>query len=167
MRSGIRQRSGAKRYLEDEPRALAHFAFHPDAATVHLDEFLGDAQAKAGAAVLRGNSGVGLLELGKEAADLVRRNANTGIGERPSFSMGTEREVITSFSSTTATACGLPSRKERLSRLLTMCIGRFSAANRPRTPEDDTGMLGFSSSHFEVLWAHSAMRAPAKAFPIV
>src|SRR5438046_1364537 len=46
---------------------------------MHLDELLAYAQPQARAAVFARNAGIGLLELGKKAADLVGRDADAGV----------------------------------------------------------------------------------------
>src|SRR6266850_7756154 len=62
-----------------KPRALADFAFHPDAAAVRLDEMLGDGQAKSRAAYFTGAGGVHAVKAFENAWLVGSRNADAGV----------------------------------------------------------------------------------------
>src|SRR5947208_11187801 len=68
-----------QRDLENESRAPAELAFHPDTPAVHLDKLPADGQAESRATVLVRDSGVGLPELGEHRLELVRRNSDAGV----------------------------------------------------------------------------------------
>src|SRR5262249_56184454 len=64
---------------EPECRSLAEGALHPDAAPVHLDELLGDAETQAGAPVFPADRGVDLPELREDVVQLIFGDANAGV----------------------------------------------------------------------------------------
>src|SRR5437899_1147670 len=67
--------------LEGERRPLPELALDPDAAAVHLDELLGDAQPESTPAELRGDRRVGLPKLAEHGGELVTRTHDAGIGD--------------------------------------------------------------------------------------
>ena len=67
--------------LEPEGRALAGGALDADAAAHQLGDFSRDGQAEAGAAEFAGRRGVSLHERLKQFFDLLRREADAGVGD--------------------------------------------------------------------------------------
>ena len=59
---------------------LPEFALDPDAAAEQLHELLRDAEPEAGAAELARDGGVDLTELREDVVELLRRDADAGIG---------------------------------------------------------------------------------------
>ena len=66
---------GANRKLNTEGRPLAQRRFDPDTAAVHLDNLLGDGEAKARPALGLGVGAVDLMELLEDARQVLLRYA--------------------------------------------------------------------------------------------
>jgi len=62
-------------------RALADFAFHPDAAAMHFHQMFGDGQAQPGPASLAGARGVHAIEALEDARLVRGGDADAGIGD--------------------------------------------------------------------------------------
>src|SRR5215831_12014673 len=65
-------------------RSLARRRLYPDPAAVHLDDLLGDGEAKARAALGLGKRAVDLVELLEDPTLLIKGYAGTGVGHRDS-----------------------------------------------------------------------------------
>ena len=76
-RAGVVQRQ-----VERERAALARHAGQPDLAAEQRRQLAADGQAQAGAAVLAGGAGVGLLERLEDQPLLLRRDADAGVLDR-------------------------------------------------------------------------------------
>ena len=61
---------------------MAGLAFHPNAATHHFDQLLGDREAEAGTAIFAGYLTIGLREGGKNRALVFRRNPDARVMHR-------------------------------------------------------------------------------------
>src|SRR5262245_5818216 len=73
---------GACGQLHLKRRSFAGRGHHPDAATVHLDDLLGDGEAEARAALGLGKGTVDLMELIEDPTLLVERYAGPGVRHR-------------------------------------------------------------------------------------
>ena len=70
------------RQADRERRPLARRAFDRDVAAHHAAEMPADGESKAGAAIFAGGRGIGLRELLKQPAHLLRVHPDAGIGDR-------------------------------------------------------------------------------------
>src|SRR5262249_26147061 len=75
---------GARGDLHLKGRSFARWRNHPDAAAVHLNNLLGNGEAKARAALGLGVGAVDLMELLEDPILLIKRYAGTGVGHRDS-----------------------------------------------------------------------------------
>src|SRR5262249_32138713 len=62
-----------------ESRALPQYGLHPDAATVHFDDLLGNGEAKASSTFGLRIRGIDLMELLEDSRPFLLRDARTGI----------------------------------------------------------------------------------------
>jgi len=76
------ERTGRKRQVNEEGRALGGLAGHRYVAAHHLAEPPGDRQSEAGSAKLPRRRGIGLGEFLEQPGQLVRRHADPGVGDR-------------------------------------------------------------------------------------
>ena len=77
-----RSAAGRARQVERERGALALGALHPDLAAEQACDLAADRQTEAGAAEAAADRALGLLERLEDQAQLVRRDADPGVGDR-------------------------------------------------------------------------------------
>src|SRR5262249_27682786 len=70
---------GSNRQFHMESRALAQHGLHPDAAAVHLDDLLGNGEAKASTALSLGICCIDLMELLEDSSPLLFRDSGAGV----------------------------------------------------------------------------------------
>src|SRR5580700_5547588 len=70
-----------RRHGKMELRSLTHFAIHPEAAAMHLDQMFGDGQTKTCAPGLAGTGYIDAVEAFKNARLVGFGNADAGVGD--------------------------------------------------------------------------------------
>src|SRR5438045_5087757 len=75
----MRHLLGAQRNGKEKGAALPDFTLDPDPASVHLDEFLGDAQTQARSTEFASDRRVDLTELGEHVLQLFLGNPHSGV----------------------------------------------------------------------------------------
>ena len=148
----------AKRAVNQKRAAFAGLALDADLAAHQLDQLLADGQAEAGAAVPARGGAVGLREALEDAACLLRRDADAGVGDRRSAGSARPRSVSRRAVDAThdlAALGELDGVADEVDQHLAQAAGIADAARRARRARREQA----SSRPF--CWARAARSRPA------